>query len=505
MAHSTGLVQLQARRPLQARACRRALDVRAGFRSGRFVLTREEDGSKLRYELLGRRLVLGRKGDVVIEDSSVSSKHCELNLSTNTVTVTDLESTNGTFINGKRLGSGGRDLMKPGDTLDLGDVSLRLSLEKGAPTEEQEPPPEPPRPAVLRTGGLAPSDVKLGKIVAGGSFGTVFRGSWNDQPVILKRANSGVESADDLLLLELQLNERVSKQAPGACADFLGAVEVGKGEAGASYNGKLTEGLWLMWRDTDSVTLSSYLGKSSWARDLCRALGVEDADKGLPEEEMERQAVLAVMRQLLTQLSKLHKAGIVHRDVKPANILVDGEAKEMRLIDLGGAAACLGEPLSYLPAAGAFDPLYAPPEKYLLPSGTPKPNMFIAPMLWKAHSPELFDTYSAGMVMLQLCLPALRSEGGMKSFNADYDSVGRDIVAWNDVFGASGGRAAVLAANDSTGWNLVSRLLASVRSQKGGRMTAADALQHPFFTAKPKAGRGGASKASGTATGIGAR
>lgn len=36
------------------------------------------------------------------------------------------------------------------------------------------------------------------------------------------------------------------------------------------------------------------------------------------------------------------------------------------IVPAASVQACLGEPISYEPGEGAYDPLYAPPEKYLL-------------------------------------------------------------------------------------------------------------------------------------------
>ena len=62
------------------------------------------------------------------------------------------------------------------------------------------------------------------------------------------------------------------------------------------------------------------------------------------------------------------------------------------------------------PGTGPFDPIYAPPERYAFPAGAPGANVMTAPVLWKLHTPELLDTYAAGVVLLRLALPALRPE-----------------------------------------------------------------------------------------------
>jgi hypothetical protein len=69
------------------------------------------------------RLVIGRSAtsDIIINDPSVSKVHAELFIEGNTVSVRDLGSTNGTFVNGNRIGNihslGQFDILKVGNSL----------------------------------------------------------------------------------------------------------------------------------------------------------------------------------------------------------------------------------------------------------------------------------------------------------------------------------------------------------------------------------------------------
>ena len=80
------------------------------------------------HELNVDKTTLGRVEDntFAITDPSVSSHHCEVLLRGAEVIVRDLNSTNGTFINGERVTEAP---LKPGQILRLGQIELRLETE----------------------------------------------------------------------------------------------------------------------------------------------------------------------------------------------------------------------------------------------------------------------------------------------------------------------------------------------------------------------------------------
>jgi pSer/pThr/pTyr-binding forkhead associated (FHA) protein len=94
------------------------------------------------HELKVDKTTIGRVEDNMfpIAEASVSSHHCEVLLRGNEVVIHDLNSTNGTFINGEKITE---SVLKPGQTLRLGQVELRLEAE-GAPTSSAPPPASKP-------------------------------------------------------------------------------------------------------------------------------------------------------------------------------------------------------------------------------------------------------------------------------------------------------------------------------------------------------------------------
>ena len=83
----------------------------------------------LTCELKADKTTVGRLEDNAfqIPEPSVSSHHCELTRRATDLLVKDLNSTNGTFINGEKVAEA---VLKPGQILRLGQVEMRL--ESGA-------------------------------------------------------------------------------------------------------------------------------------------------------------------------------------------------------------------------------------------------------------------------------------------------------------------------------------------------------------------------------------
>ncbi len=81
------------------------------------------------YQFTREKTTVGRgdQNDLVIRDSSVSSRHCEILVYGYDVIVIDLNSSNGTFINGLRLK--GQAQLKSGQVVGFGSVEARLELD----------------------------------------------------------------------------------------------------------------------------------------------------------------------------------------------------------------------------------------------------------------------------------------------------------------------------------------------------------------------------------------
>ena len=149
---------------------------------------------------------------------------------------------------------------------------------------------------------------------------------------------------------------------------------------------------------------------------------------------------------------------------------------------------------------------YSPPEEFLIPiDHAPDLAASAAPMAlalgasaWARYQPDRFDIYSAGVVFMQLCLPALRSDRGLKAFNESLRATpGHSLDAWRVEAALSPAASTVLDASDGAGWALAGallkarpddwtqpRLLGSFGAD--GRPSAEAALAYRFFSAPPR-------------------
>ncbi|KAK9901304.1 hypothetical protein WJX75_005502 [Coccomyxa subellipsoidea] len=332
---------------------------------------------------------------------------------------------------------------------------------------------------------LRPREGTLGE----GSYGQVFEGALKmngvTEHVVLKRVKTRVEGAEEMGQMELLLNVYAASKARGSIADFMGHCAVQPEEA----KHRLTPGLWLVWRYEGSKTLAYYLKR----RDCIRALA---KDLAVPEEAVPA----TVMKHIFECLTALHNAGVVHRDVKPLNLVLAEKERRFKLIDLG-AAADLRNGTNYTPDESILDPNYCPPEQYCLPTSAPHLGrqlaplkLAISPLLWSRHKPDCFDSFSTGLVLMQLALPKLRSAGALRAFNKQFQAMRCDLNEWRARERLPASQSAALDIDDGAGWDLAQALLRPrklevrddggvefINEGRGARLRIFAALKHRFL------------------------
>ena len=92
-------------------------------------LLRTDEGINpdLTFRILpGNSKTVGRapQAEFIVDAALVSRVHCRITAGASEIEVVDLDSTNGTFVNGERIEK--RALAKPGDRLGIGRVELTV-------------------------------------------------------------------------------------------------------------------------------------------------------------------------------------------------------------------------------------------------------------------------------------------------------------------------------------------------------------------------------------------
>ena len=99
-----------------------------------WVLETDHDSEQpFTFRLLpGSVKTMGRaaSADFMMDAAMVSRLHCRLSAGASELAVEDLDSTNGTFVNGRRIERG---VLKDGDRLGVGRVMLTVSKAGGEP------------------------------------------------------------------------------------------------------------------------------------------------------------------------------------------------------------------------------------------------------------------------------------------------------------------------------------------------------------------------------------
>jgi len=292
------------------------------------VLKVKTDGQNRRFVLAADEMItIGRASScgIQIQDKSVSREHCVAVFTNGKICINDLQSTHGLTFNGERVT---RCELSPGDTCKFGSAvatfepaasqapaKVVATAKPAAPTPAATPAaPATPTPPVPAEVAEAPTMI----VTADAPEIAGYR--------ILEKIGEG-GFADVYRAEQVQLHREVAlkilKQGEGD--DHASRIEEFMSEA------RVAAGL------SDPRLVQIYdVGESNGHHYLSMELidGGSLARKLRRDGAMPWQEVIRLIRDIANALKAAHAAGLVHRDVKPGNILMtsSGQAK---LTDLG--------------------------------------------------------------------------------------------------------------------------------------------------------------------------
>ena len=151
-------------------------------------------------------------------------------------------------------------------------------------------------------------------------------------------------------------------------------------EARREHNQNIAFGNDSILDNKNSAIISKYKGES-----LGKLLEAEMNTNN--QKPLSNKVKASISYQLIEQVANLHKQGILHKDIKPDNILIDSKGK-LSIIDLAGASQNASKKQDYSAEhkITMCTPAYSPPEIYT--KDTP--------------ITQYFDCWSVGAIMYEL-------------------------------------------------------------------------------------------------------
>ncbi|MDG2128786.1 MAG: serine/threonine-protein kinase [Fuerstiella sp.] len=253
-------------------------------------------------------LLLGRSSRAHVRidgDHHISRNHCLIEVKPPKCHIVDLNSANGTYVNEERVSD---RWLNDGDTIRGGETNITVQLENNA-AQPSRPTPAKPDATCVMTAMSQPEQVADFSVlceVGHGAMGVVYKAEHvvTGQIVALKLLASDQCVSEKRMQVFVREAEILRELAHKRIIRFI--------ETGAD-DGRL----YIAMEFVDAINLE----------DVLRPLSLKNRIR----------VVLGLMRQILGGLAYAHRKDLVHRDIKPRNLLVsrDNGKLNARLADFG--------------------------------------------------------------------------------------------------------------------------------------------------------------------------
>src|SRR6185503_10810579 len=134
------------------------------------IILTEKGGATQRLDFESEEITSGRvdENDICLPKGNISKKHTKIVVKDGKIIVLDLKSTNGTYVNGKKLA--GPQVITPTDKVYIGDFILNVEPpDMGG--DEEPPPDEEPLPPTMAP-QMPPEDEQTDQPAYGGADAT---------------------------------------------------------------------------------------------------------------------------------------------------------------------------------------------------------------------------------------------------------------------------------------------------------------------------------------------